>query len=202
MLRACGLGESGIGLQIQDLMKESRNPTVGTLASIGDIKIRITATADSSEEADRLIQNMEREIRKRLGVLIYGVDDETLQGNIVRLLERKSISPCRWWRSSRTGWFLVKLGGAGGHTFLQGIILPSELSQRRFLNLSETEFDSLRKDPEKTAASFADKVRHEMGTDLGLAVYGKVLEEQIKGEFRSQTYYSLGCPRRGRKPAT
>ena len=32
VLRACGLGESAIGLQIKDLMKESRNPSVGTLA--------------------------------------------------------------------------------------------------------------------------------------------------------------------------
>ena len=47
VLRACGLGESGVGHQIKDLMKESKNPSVGTLASIGDIRIRITAKADS-----------------------------------------------------------------------------------------------------------------------------------------------------------
>ena len=193
VLRACGLGESALGLQIKDLMKESRNPTVGTLASIGDVKIRVTATSDSSEEADRLIQNMEREIRKRLGVLIYGVDDETLQGNVVRLLEEKHLT-LSLVEVFTNGLLSVKLGGAGGHTFLQGIVLPSELSQRRFLNLSETEFDTLLKDPEKTAASFAGKVRQEMETDLGLAVYGRVLEEQIKGEFRTQTYFSLALP--------
>ena len=193
VLRACGLGESALGLQIKDLMKESRNPTVGTLASIGDVKIRITATADSSEEADRLIQNMEREIRKRLGVLIYGVDDETLQGNIVRLLDEKRLT-LSLVEVFTSGLVSLKLGGAGSNAFIQGIVLPSEHSQRRFLNLSETEFDVLQKDPEKTAASFAEKVRHEMGTDLGLAVYGKVLEEQIKGEFRTQTYYSLTAP--------
>src|SRR4030043_1095299 len=33
VLRACGLGESAIGQQIKDLMKNSQNPTVGTLAS-------------------------------------------------------------------------------------------------------------------------------------------------------------------------
>ena len=44
-------------------MKESKNPTVGTLASIGDIRIRITAKADTSEEASNLIQKMEEEIR-------------------------------------------------------------------------------------------------------------------------------------------
>src|SRR5512136_1642254 len=73
VLRACGLGESAIGLQIKDLMKESQNPSVGTLASIGDIRIRITAKAESPEAASNLIQKMEQEIKKRLGLLIYGV---------------------------------------------------------------------------------------------------------------------------------
>ena len=59
VLRACGLGESAIGLQIKDLMKESTNPIVGTLAAIGDVRIRITAKADSSEPAATLIEAME-----------------------------------------------------------------------------------------------------------------------------------------------
>ena len=89
VLRVCGLGESAIGLQIKDLMKESKNPIVGTLAAIGDVRIRIAARADSPEEADTLIGAMENEIRRRLGILIYGVDDETLQGNTAALLARK-----------------------------------------------------------------------------------------------------------------
>ena len=118
------------------------------------------------------------------------MDDETLQGISVRLLDEKRLT-LSLAEAFTNGLVSVKLGGAGGHTFQQGIVLASELSQRRFLNLSEAEFDTLRKDPEKTTVSFAGKVRQEMGTDLGLAVYGKVLEEQIKGEFRIQTYYSL-----------
>jgi len=68
VLRACGLGESAIGLQIKDLMKGSQNPSVGTLASIGDIRIRITANAENPEAASNLIQKIEQEIRNRLGV--------------------------------------------------------------------------------------------------------------------------------------
>ncbi len=92
VLRACGLGESAIGLQIKDLMERNRNPSVGTLASIGDIRIRITATADHPEEASRLIETVEKEIRNRLGNLIYGVDEETLHGNIAKKLERLNMT--------------------------------------------------------------------------------------------------------------
>ena len=87
VLRACGLGESAIGLQIKDLMARDRNPSVGTLASIGDIRIRITAKANNPEQASSLIENVEKEIRNRLGILIYGVDEETLHGNITKELE-------------------------------------------------------------------------------------------------------------------
>src|SRR5512136_3323 len=92
VLRACGLGESAIGLQIKDLMERNRDPSVGTLASIGDIRIRITAKANHPEEASSLIENVENEIRNRLGVLIYGVDHETLHGNIAQELERLNLT--------------------------------------------------------------------------------------------------------------
>jgi len=52
-LRACGLGESALGLQIKDLMRDSKNPTVGTLAAIGDVRIRIAARADSRKGPPR-----------------------------------------------------------------------------------------------------------------------------------------------------
>jgi nicotinamide-nucleotide amidase len=193
VLRACGLGESAIGLQIKDLMKESRNPTVGTLASIGEVKIRITAKADSPEEADQLIQKMEQEIRNRIGGLIYGVDDETLQGKILRFLEKRNLS-LSVAEIFTNGVVSQKLGGTGGRSFIQGVILPSAISQRRFLDLSESGFDSLRTEPRKLTEALSQTVRHETGTDLGLAVYGEVLEEQTRGEFRIQNYYSLATP--------
>ena len=129
VLRACGLGESAIGLQIKDLMKESRNPSVGTLASIGDIRIRITAKAESPEEASNLIQKMEQEIRKRLGILIYGVDNETLHGNIARELERLNLT-LSVVETFTGGIISQKLASTGSTSFVQGVVLPTETSQK------------------------------------------------------------------------
>jgi nicotinamide-nucleotide amidase len=193
VLRACGLGESALGLQIHDLMKESKNPTVGTLASIGDIKVRITAKAESPEEADELIQTMEQEIRKRLGNLIYGVDDETLQANTTRSLEKKNLTVSLA-EVFTDGLISQKLGGTGSTSFIHGVVLPSKVSQRSFLELSEKEFASTSMDLQRMADSLAKKVKDEAGTDLGLAVCGKTSEEQMKGEFRFKTCYSLATP--------
>ena len=190
VLRACGLGESGVGHQIKDLMKESKNPLVGTLASMGDIRIRITAKADTSGEASNLIQKMEQEIRSRLGVLIYGVDDETLQGNIARELERLNLTLSV--AETFTGGIISqKLASAAIQSFAQGTVLPSETSQRAFLGSSPEEFNSLRNNPKRFAELLAEKSRNGLRTNLGLAMFARIAEEQKKGEYRVETYYSL-----------
>lgn len=190
VLRACGLGESAIGLQIKDLMKESTNPSIGTLASIGDIRIRITAKADNPEEASNLIQKMEREIGKRLGVLIYGVDDETLHGNIAKELERLKLALSVV--ETFTGGILSqKLTSTNSNSFNQSVVLPSETSQRQFLDLSLEEFNSLKEDSRRLTDLLAQKARHEFKTDLGLTMFGKIGEKQGEEEYRIETYYSL-----------
>jgi nicotinamide-nucleotide amidase len=190
VLRACGLGESAIGLQIKDLMKESRNPSVGTLASIGDIRIRITAKAQNPEEASNLIQKMEQEIRKRLGVLIYGVDNETLQGNIARELERLNLT-LSVVETYTGGIISQKLASTGSTSFVQGVVLPTEVSQKWFLSLSSEIFTSLKEDSKKFTDSLAQKARNEFKTDFGLTMFGKIAEKQGEGEYRIETYYSL-----------
>jgi len=190
VLRACGLGESAIGLQIKDLMRESQNPSVGTLASIGDIRIRITAKAEHPEEASSLIQKMEKKIRSRLGTLIYGVDNETLHGNIVKELERLTLILSV--AETLTGGIISqKLASTNSNSFIQGIVLPSETSQRQFLSLSLKEFSALKEDSKKFADSLAQKARNEFKTDFGFAMFGKIMKKQREDEYRIETYYSL-----------
>jgi len=190
VLRACGLGESAIGLQIKDLMKGNRNPSVGTLASMGDIKIRITAKAENPEEASNLIQSMEEEIRNRLGILIYGVDNETLHGNVVKELERLDFT-LSVVETLTGGIISQKLTSLDSNSFVQGTVLPSEKSQRAFLGLSSDEYNSLKEDLKRFADLLAQKSRNEFKTDLGLAVFGKIAEKQGEGEYQMETYYSL-----------
>jgi nicotinamide-nucleotide amidase len=193
VLRACGLGESAVGLQIKDLMKESKNPVVGTLASIGDIKIRITAKADNPGEAWVLIQKMEQEIRNRLGILIYGVDNETLHGNIAKELDRLNFK-LSVVETFTGGIISQKLTGTGSISFVQGLILFSDSSQMQFLNMSEEEFNFHARNPKGLTNLLAQKVRNEFKTDFGLAMVAKIAKEQKRGEYRIESYNSLSTP--------
>ncbi|MCH7479833.1 MAG: competence/damage-inducible protein A [Chloroflexi bacterium] len=79
ILHTAGVGESVIDERIEDLEKLS-NPTVGLAAHAGQVDVRITAKADSHEEADAMIQKVEEDLRARLGDWLYGADEDTLEG--------------------------------------------------------------------------------------------------------------------------
>ena len=92
VLKVVGIGESGVDRLIGDLMGSEKNPEVGLLASPGEIRIRITATAGDEMEAKELIRPVEEDIRSRLGKKIFGSDDDTLEGVIDSLLIQKGLT--------------------------------------------------------------------------------------------------------------
>ncbi len=78
VLHTAGAGESQIDEWIGDL-ETYNNPTVGLLAHPGQVDIRITAKANSVEEADQMIAELQQEINQRLGDHIYGEDGVRLE---------------------------------------------------------------------------------------------------------------------------
>ena len=78
VIRAWGLGESRIA-EILDDLYQSTNPSVAFLISDMEVKIRISAKAESVTEADALIRPIEEEIRARLGDVVFGADDLTVE---------------------------------------------------------------------------------------------------------------------------
>jgi hypothetical protein len=78
ILHCAGLGEGTIDEKITDL-EELNNPTVGLAAHTGVVDIRIAAKAKSEQDADTMIAKVENMVRERLGDVIFGVDENTLE---------------------------------------------------------------------------------------------------------------------------
>jgi nicotinamide-nucleotide amidase len=90
VLRTCAVGESDIDRTIGDLMTLA-NPTVGLAAHSGQTDVRITAKADTEAAAEALIAPIEAELRRRLGVAIYGVGQETVPEVVGRVLADRGL---------------------------------------------------------------------------------------------------------------
>ena len=86
LLRTWGRSESEVADTLDDVYRGSTNPSLAFLASGGEIKVRITAKADDQQGADALIEPMENEVRARLGDSVFGVDDETIERVLLRML--------------------------------------------------------------------------------------------------------------------
>ena len=78
VLHCAGLGEGMIDEKIDDLEMLS-NPTVGLAAHTGVVDIRIAAKAESEAHADKMIADIENQIRGRLGDAVFGTDEEKLE---------------------------------------------------------------------------------------------------------------------------
>jgi len=88
VIHTAGIGESQIDEMIGDLETLS-NPTIGLLAHSGQVDVRITAKANSENEADQMIQELEKIVQERLGDMIYGADQDTLESKAFEALQNK-----------------------------------------------------------------------------------------------------------------
>lgn len=131
ILHTSGVGESTIDARIGDLERLT-NPTVGMAAHAGQVDIRITAKADSESEANHLIQQVEQQLRQRLGKWIYGADEDTLEGVVLAALEVQELSLAVV-EANLEGRLLRRLAGKS-HIFAGGEIIspppkPKTLNQ-------------------------------------------------------------------------
>lgn len=84
-----GQGESNIEEMLGDLTERDRNPEVGITASSATITLRIAAHGSSIDECDAALADTRALAYERLGSLIFGEDDETLESTIVSLLNER-----------------------------------------------------------------------------------------------------------------
>jgi nicotinamide-nucleotide amidase len=85
LLRTWGQGESQIAEALDDLYT-STNPSLAFLVSGAEVRVRISAKAADAATADTMIAAVEHEVARRLGTVVYGRDDDTVETIAVREL--------------------------------------------------------------------------------------------------------------------
>lgn len=181
VLRSWGMSEAKVGEELQDLFDFGKNPTVAFLASSGEIKIRLTALADTQEEARALIAPVESEVRSRIGALIFGADDDTIERVIRTELEK------RGWTigtaESATGGLvarrLTSLPGASA-TFRGSIVAYTSDLKLGILGVPPETIASHGVVSEETAEAMARGARSVLGVDVAVGVTGSAGPEPLE----------------------
>ncbi|MGB9626271.1 MAG: CinA family nicotinamide mononucleotide deamidase-related protein, partial [Phycisphaerae bacterium] len=168
-----GAGESDVGERIRDLMQRGRNPTVGTTAQQTIIGIRIHAFGATREEARRLLDADAAEVRRRLGDLVFGEEDETLAHAVARLLfERKQTVATA---ESCTGGLIAKsltdIPGSSEY-FRNGFVTYSNESKTRFIQVPEDLILRHGAVSGPVAAAMAENTRRISRTDYAISATG------------------------------
>jgi nicotinamide-nucleotide amidase len=139
IIHTAGLGESQIDEWIGDLEK-LENPTVGLSAHPGLVDIRIAAKADSSDLAESMITGIEDSIRSRLGNSIFGIDDDSLEDVIFKLIEKKELS-LTVLEAGMMGSLVQKLSRTQSPFFEGGEVLPALPEDTHLMEITFNEMD-------------------------------------------------------------
>ncbi len=172
VLKICGVGESWVDSKMGDLMATLSNPQIGVLASPDAVRIRISARANTVEECDRLIDDVDAQVRARMPGLIFGTNDETIEGVVNDLFNQ------RGWKlaiaETFTGGLIAQRFIAAGATcFLRGIVEP---------------LDRYAEDDCKQAAQkSAERVRQAFRANCGLGVVTHPESKTVYGAFITPT---------------
>jgi nicotinamide-nucleotide amidase len=183
-LRTWGDSESGLAERLAEHMAELDDagpeaPTLAFLASgIEGLKVRITVKADDEGRVRKLLDDEERVVRGILGDIVFGVDDETMEHAVARVLVDRGLTLAV--AESLTGGLvssrLVNVPGASGW-FRGGIVSYATDVKYDLLWVPEGPVVTA-----EAAAAMAEGVRRRLRADIGLAVTGVAGPDEQEGQ--------------------
>lgn len=168
------LGESYVETEILDLIEKQNNPTVAPYAKLGEVHLRITAKADTEEEAKELVKPMVKELKKRFGNKIYTIEeDTTLEEVLVKMLEEKRYTITAA-ESCTGGMFMGRLVNVPGvsNVLNESFITYSNEAKMKYLGVKEETLRSVGAVSEETARQMAEGAARAANANIGVGITG------------------------------
>ncbi|EPR12817.1 competence/damage-inducible protein A [Ruminiclostridium papyrosolvens] len=173
ILRVFGIGESAMETKIIDLIDGQTNPTIATYAKEGEVTIRVTASVQEGESAEKILMPVVNEIKRRTGENLYSDKDETLDTVAAGLLLENNITIAT--AESCTGGLISEmLTDVPGisRVFMGGAVTYSNEAKMEYLGVKEQTIKAYGAVSRETAAEMAEGIRKRLKTDLGISVTG------------------------------
>ena len=175
-MRVFGMGESAVESRLHDMMKNSLNPTVAPYCSTGEVQLRLTVRVAHESEAAALLDPAEREIRARLGNVVYAVTDDpeyTMEQALVKALcaAKKTMVTAESCTGGMIASKIVNVSGASD-VFLEGCVTYSNAAKMRTLGVKAETLEKFDAVSRETALEMAEGARKRADADYAVSVTG------------------------------
>ena len=172
LLRFWGIGESSLAEQVADLL-ELANPTVAPYAGAGEVKLRLTARAATSEAARQLLAPVEADLRARTGSLCFGTDSDSLASVVLERLRQRgeTLAVAESCTGGGLGGALAAVPGASDG-FLGGVISYANAMKQSLLGVPAELLATHGAVSDPVAIAMAEGARAATGSTWAIAVTG------------------------------
>lgn len=171
-LRTTGLGESMVQERIAGPLAAlvAAGLEIGYCARVGEVDVRL---ASRRPDAVTLVAEAEALVRTWVSRHVFGVEDDTLEGAVVRLLtgRRQTLVVAESCTGGRLASRITDVPGASA-VFLGGVVSYSNALKQRLLGVRAETLASAGAVSETTAREMAEGARTRNGADYALAVTG------------------------------
>ncbi|MFP4223826.1 MAG: competence/damage-inducible protein A [Phycisphaeraceae bacterium] len=169
-----GDGESDAAERLGELMDRRRNPKLGTTVTGGIVSVRVRSEFPTAERAKDELEKTVAAVIERLGAVVFGRDEDTLQDAVVRLLERhgKRLVTAESCTGGLIGAMIADVPGCS-QSYMGGWVTYSNVLKVEQLGVAKEALESVGAVSEEVArAMAAGAIRKAMGADFSLAVTG------------------------------
>jgi len=180
-IKTLGLTEAGVDEKVSHLLS-SANPTLGIYAKPDGIHLRITAKAGSVGEAGKMIARREAELRPILGDIIWGYDDETLEGIVGSLLTDKGLTLATM--ESCSGGLLANTitDVPGSSKYFRGGLVAYSNQAKIACGVSADTIAKHGAVSAEVALDMARAARQRLSADIGVGITGVAGPDRLEGK--------------------
>jgi len=172
-LKLFGIGESAVEAMLHEQMATLSNPTVAPYAKEGECELRVTAKADTDEEAQALLRPMVEDIKALLGHKVYGVDVTSMEQISFEQMKARGLTLGT--AESCTGGLIAKrftdMPGTSA-VFKGGIVSYTNEVKHNVLGVPQEMLDEFGAVSAPVARAMAEGARRVLGCDIALSSTG------------------------------
>ncbi|HEX2865937.1 MAG TPA: competence/damage-inducible protein A [Ignavibacteriales bacterium] len=172
-LLSTGIAESVLFERLGDLDELLQGSKLAFLPSQFGVKMRITVEEKDEELALNKLSGIEQKIRSHVGRYIYGIENDTLEDVIGRLLTERSLRIAV--AESCTGGLvshrITNVSGSSSY-FERAVVSYSNAAKVELLNVNENTIAQYGAVSLEVARQMAEGIKSVSGTDIGLSITG------------------------------